>query len=381
MIQELKLTNFTTFKKAHFKFGSNLNIVVGSNGSGKTHLLKAIYAMSKFMRELQKKDGRQFENNCFAQGFQEQMKSFFSVFNVTDFGDLLNWDAVPHDKKITGSVAELSNPETLKKLFLDKMEASMDMRTALGSESYDYQARFSMEKACFTNITAKDKEFYPPLQALPKCVFFPCRELLTIFPHYLALRQEFILPYDSTYDDTIGKLGMPQRNGLSMMLKSIISSLESSINGKIILKNERFYYHGKDMPTGLNWEIDMIAEGWRKIGMLLQLILDGSLREGAVLLWDEPEANLNPQLIQLIAKIIVELSKLDIQIFVTTHSLFLLNELEIVLAQQKIKEGVRFFDLRKGKAPQQGDTFSALKNTLLLDEALSQSDRYMDEEV
>ncbi|MBR6471927.1 MAG: AAA family ATPase [Victivallales bacterium] len=380
MIQELKLTNFTTFAKAHFKFGSNLNIIVGNNGSGKTHLLKAIYAMSKFMRELQKKDGNQFENRCLVEASQEKLKSFFSVFNVSDFGDLLNWDAVPHDKKITGSVAELSNPSSLKKLFLGKMEATIDMRTAFGDEAYDYQARFSMEEACFSNKRAKSKGLFP-LQALPKCVFFPCRELLSIFPHYLALRQEFILPYDSTYDDTIGKLGMPQRNGLSVMLKSIIASLENSINGKIILKNERFYYHGKDMPAGLNWEIDMIAEGWRKIGMLLQLILDGSLREGAVLLWDEPEANLNPQLIQLIAIIIVELSKLDIQIFITTHSLFLLNELEIVLAQQKIKEGVRFFDLRKGKVPQQGNTLSALKNILLLDEDMKQSDRYLSEEV
>jgi predicted ATP-dependent endonuclease of OLD family len=380
MINKLGIKNFTVFKKACFDFGPNLNIIVGNNGSGKTLLLKTIYAMSKFMRELQKKDGVQFEHNCIVSASNEKLKSLFSVFNVSDLGDLLNWDAVSHDKKITGSVAELSNPESLKKLFLGKLEASLDMWTSVEDDAYDYQARFSIERACFSNKSSNKNSLYP-LQALPKCVFFPCRELLTIFPHYLALRQEYILPYDSTYDDTIGKLGMPKRNGLSMRLKSIISSLEKAINGTIFLKNEHFYYHGENMPVGLNWEIDMIAEGWRKIGMLLQLIMGGSLREGSVLLWDEPEANLNPLLIKLIALTIVELSKLDIQVFITTQSLFLLNELEILLAKQKIKEGVRFFDLRQGKAPQQGNTRSALKNILLLDEEMKQSDRYMDEEV
>ena len=100
-----------------------------------------------------------------------------------------------------------------------------------------------------------------------------------------------------------------------------------------------------------------------------------------VLLWDEPEANLNPKLIRLMAKTILELARLGIQVFCATQSLFLVNELEILLAQQKTTDGVRFFNLRKGKAPQQGDAFSALKNTLLLDEALMQSDRYMAEEV
>ena len=379
MIQELELSNYTVFKKTHFRFGANLNVIVGDNGTGKTHLLKILFAISNIMRELQKKDGNQFTNECLSSSF-EKLKSFFSVFNVSDFGDLLNWDVVSRDKKVTSTFGELSNPESLKQLFLKSIEASLLMRTSYNNDSYDYLAKFAIDRARFTNV-AKNKVKPYPLNALPKCVFFPCRELLSIFPHYLALRREYVLPYDSTYDDTIGKLGLPRKNGTSMVLKSIMSSLEEAMNGTIFLQNEKFYYHGKDMPAGLNWEIDMIAEGWRKLGMLLQLIQDGSLREGTVLLWDEPEANLNPMLVQLIANIIVELSKQDIQVFITTHSLFLVNELEIILAKRKITDGVRFFNLRNGKAPQQGDSFSALKNTLLLDEAMKQSDRYLNEEV
>ena len=79
MITKLEIKNFTVFKKACFDFSPNLNIIVGNNGSGKTLLLKTIYAMSKFMRELQRKDGVQFEHNCIVHASYEKLKSFLAT--------------------------------------------------------------------------------------------------------------------------------------------------------------------------------------------------------------------------------------------------------------------------------------------------------------
>ncbi|RYD38072.1 MAG: ATP-binding protein, partial [Verrucomicrobiaceae bacterium] len=44
MLQSLHIENLTVFPKADLTFGKNLNIFIGENGLGKTHLLKAIYA-------------------------------------------------------------------------------------------------------------------------------------------------------------------------------------------------------------------------------------------------------------------------------------------------------------------------------------------------
>ena len=44
MLKSLELENFTVFPVAEFTFGKNLNVFVGENGSGKTHLLKAAYS-------------------------------------------------------------------------------------------------------------------------------------------------------------------------------------------------------------------------------------------------------------------------------------------------------------------------------------------------
>ena len=43
-IIQLKLENFTVFDKVDMKFNSGINIFVGENGTGKTHILKVLYS-------------------------------------------------------------------------------------------------------------------------------------------------------------------------------------------------------------------------------------------------------------------------------------------------------------------------------------------------
>ena len=52
--------------------------------------------------------------------------------------------------------------------------------------------------------------------------------------------------------------------------------------------------------------------------MIARLIATGSLLDKGFLFWDEPEANLNPKIIKLMARIIVELGLHGIQVFVAT---------------------------------------------------------------
>ena len=43
-IQTITIDNFTVFKKLKIEFCSGINILIGENGTGKTHLLKLLYA-------------------------------------------------------------------------------------------------------------------------------------------------------------------------------------------------------------------------------------------------------------------------------------------------------------------------------------------------
>jgi len=161
---------------------------------------------------------------------------------------------------------------------------------------------------------------------------------------------------------------------------ALVAPLEEAMGGKVFLdKNGRFYLR---IPGEANLEMPLVAEGVRKLAMLARLIITGSLLEKGYLFWDEPEANLNPRLIKLVAQVAFELSRQGVQVFIATHSLFVLKELELLSRQS---EGVpaqqRYFALAKephGVAVEQGDAVDDLRTLVVLDEELSQSDRYME---
>jgi predicted ATPase len=98
------------------------------------------------------------------------------------------------------------------------------------------------------------------------------------------------------------------------------------------------------------------------------------------LFWDEPEANLNPRLIKVIARVILHLSRSGIQVFVATHSLFLLRELYIL--QSEVAVDTQCFGLQledEGSVRvEAGPTMDDIGSIAALDEELQQSDRYLE---
>lgn len=47
MLDRLEINHFTVFKEARFEFCRGLNILIGDNGTGKTHVLKLGYLFCK----------------------------------------------------------------------------------------------------------------------------------------------------------------------------------------------------------------------------------------------------------------------------------------------------------------------------------------------
>ena len=145
-------------------------------------------------------------------------------------------------------------------------------------------------------------------------------------------------------------------------------------------KSGRFYLQG---PGEGLMEMPLVAEGLRKFAMLARLISTGSLLDKGYLFWDEPETNLNPKLVRILARSIVHLAAQGIQVFVATHSLFLLREFEIELdarAKQQRVVPARFFGLHtsaEGVQLDQSGTLADIGTIASLEESLSQSDRYM----
>lgn len=62
------------------------------------------------------------------------------------------------------------------------------------------------------------------------------------------------------------------------------------------------------------------AEGLKKIGLLWQLLMTDNLTQDSILIWDEPEANLNPKFLPKVVECLLELSRHGVQIFLSTHN-------------------------------------------------------------
>jgi len=354
MIKSLTLDNFTVFEHCEFTLGKAVNVIIGENGTGKTHVLKVLYAL---LSALNKSSGKpEIKPEHFL------METLSSVF------------------KIDRSIELITLKKRLKK---KEKKLSADIMCSFDENGVEYslpEIEIEENKDVFS-LSSKGhipSFFLEKKGNVPLPLFLPSRELLTIYPNYQSLSKHFNLPYDSTYDDTISLLGLPYLKQVPEIFTGIVKELEKAIDGKIYLKNEKFFFHPNQAADDTEWDINLTAEGWRKLGMILQLLNNGGLNKHTCLFWDEPEANLNPKLIRLIANIIVKLGEFGIQSFITTHSLFLLRELDmLVKSNQKIKDDVRYFNFPKPGIVEQGNSPEDLGDILILDESLEQSQRFL----
>ena len=208
-------------------------------------------------------------------------------------------------------------------------------------------------------------------------VFIPPHELLSIYPNFVSLYHKYSLAFDETWYDMCKLLGLPALLGRHTgAIAKLLKPLEDILGGSITFRGGRFYLRGK----GSNTEITLVAEGLRKVGMLAHLISVGAIDKTSCLFWDEPESNLNPKIIRSVAEAICKISLSGTQVFVATHSTFLLKEFHILRCNDPAIR-LRYFALNKdGDAVRinSADDISGIEPFISLDEELEQDDRFLE---
>ena len=100
MLNTLHIQRFTVFQDARFEFSPGLNIIIGDNGTGKTHVLKLGYLFSRAWPDLTEKQLRLMSKDR-AQAYLSDRLA--GLFRVSDLGLLAR-----HGKKGSGRlVAEV----------------------------------------------------------------------------------------------------------------------------------------------------------------------------------------------------------------------------------------------------------------------------------
>jgi predicted ATPase len=346
MLKRLNLKNFTVFHEADFRFSKALNVMVGENGTGKTHVLKAAYSSIAAVFEESRKANPQPPTKSMLQS------------------------------KIADKLENVFRPEYLGRLARRKRgRERCEVELEFAQSAHNLSFAFASNSKREVSVTDAPSAWI----AIPPA-YLPTRELLSIYPNFVTFYEGHYLDFDETWRDTCVLLGHPLQKGpREAHIKKLLEPLEYAMNGQVELdRNGRFYLRTAEERL----EIPLVAEGQRKLAMLARLIATGALLEQGYLFWDEPEANLNPVLIRQIAKSIVAISRTGVQVFIATHSLFLLRELEIQTSSAGEAIEGRYFGLQKTEEGSvrvlQSANVAEIGDIAALEEELSQSDRFVE---
>ena len=292
-IEAVKLKRFTAFKSLDFRPSPGVNVLVGANGTGKTHLMKVAYAACAVSKT--------------RVGFAEKLVRVFMPTG-DNIGRLVNRDDANTNCKIC-----VSRPE-------GQLCTSFTNCTP---------------KAASAQVKGASRWAENPVE----CVYIPVKEMLANAPGFRSLYSQLNIHFEEVYADILDRAYQPEMRGdVPPEYKKPLNALQTAIEGKVEAKNEEFFLQTDQGSL----EFSLVAEGVRKLGLLWLLIQKGTLLERSVLFWDEPEANLNPKHFELTIGILLKLQRMGVQIFIATHDYVILKELDL---QRKENDKIVFHAL------------------------------------
>jgi energy-coupling factor transporter ATP-binding protein EcfA2 len=371
MIARLEMENFTAFERLDLSLSPRVNVIIGSNGMGKTHLLKAIYGLALAGQP----------------PLAEQSK-----------------------KKLAAAIS---------RKFLRVFSPEEVMVGALHAKGAKPSARLSLVRGDDSRVAISFGGRSKVLQIDQKTggsghelqpVFIPTKEVLSLVrgmrhPDYDRATIEMI--FDDGYIDLAELLVRPgfedEAAGLTEdpRLSNIIRKLVTLVGGRYrwtdtgAFSFEPGRYDETADPSrseskaaqayqdstvtrfvaksGQSISSGMTAEGYRKIGVLHRLLCNGSIAPGVTgaLLWDEPEANLNPKLMKELVQALLELSRNGQQIILATHDYVLLKWLDLLMDKKK-DDHIRFHAIYRDPdtqkiAVESADSYSLISKTAISD--------------
>jgi len=286
-ITKIMLERFTAFEKLELDLSSGINVFVGANGTGKTHLMKVAYAAC----DISKTKG-------------DMAEKLVRVF-------------LPSGKAIGRLV---KRRETSSRCAVEVFKDNIKLRVS-----------FSNHATVTNSATITGAKSWGEQEI--ESVYIPVKEMLSNAPGFRSLYSQRDIHFEEIYADILDRAYRPALRGpVDSDRKRLLINLQKTMAGKVTIKDEEFFLRNKQG----NLEFTLLAEGIRKLGLLWLLIQNGSLYKGSVLFWDEPETNLNPKLFGPLIEILLELQRMDIQVFLATHDYVILKELDLRKKEQDV---------------------------------------------
>ena len=281
-ITRVKLENFTVFESLDLEPSPGINVLVGANGTGKTHLMKVCYAACGTI-------------------ISESTETF-------QLGKLQN--------------IFLPSGRNLRRLRSDRGNVRKTTEGSVQEGGREFRFHIDSDNEGGMGDSVSGYRFAANVNS----IYIPAKEILSNAPGFRSLYAAREVHFEETYQDILDRAYLPAlRNPAEYVSAAVTERLEQELGGKVTIHGEEFFLSGEQGEI----EFTLLAEGHRKLGLLWLLIRNGSLRPGAVLFWDEPETNLNPKLYGVVVDVLLELQRIGVQVFLATHDYVILKELDL----------------------------------------------------
>lgn len=327
IIKRAKLECFTVFESHVMDFNPGINIFVGENGTGKTHMMKLLYSAC------QAADPRvSFPHKVVLTMLPDEFK----------LSRLITRKRGNHTAtvRITAADTAESQDKTLAMIFSNK------------TKKWDAEVtgETGWEQA-FSGISS---------------IFIPAKEILSNSYNLNAAVEKNNVRFDDTYLDILNAAKVDISVGRNASARdAMLKEIERITLGTVSYdpgKDEFYLKRGNSLQ-----EFNLVAEGIRKMALLWQLVKNGTLENGSLLFWDEPEANINPTYISVIVELLLALQRKGVQIFISTHDYMLASYFEV---RKQDGDNLLYHSLYKtndGKVSYEtGTKFSDLRNNAII---------------
>jgi len=202
----------------------------------------------------------------------------------------------------------------------------------------------------------------------PSSVFIPPKDMLTHSKGLLAMAKLYSksMPFDKTIKDILTRASRWHLNEVEPWIRCILTKLEEIIGGTVDEIDGEFFVL-KENGDKISFSFE--AEGVKKFGLLWQLLANGSINKDTILIWDEPDANINPQFIPILVEILLELVKHGIQIFIATHDYYFPQYVEVFATESDLVKYHSLYGTDNGVKCETSNRFSMLSHNDINDEA------------
>ncbi len=328
MINNISIKNFGPLAEIKWDKLGKINLIIGENGSGKSFMLKALYSTMKTIEDYKRGDDRRSAREILSE-------KLYWTFQTGNIGEL---------------VSKTANDSLACNITFNEKEFSYEF----GKDTVKNIQIISNETSARSSNS----------------IFLPAKEVLSIYHIIMESREkDKLFGFDDTYLDLVRALSLPRKGGKNYKdFADSRKALEDILGGRVEYddKSQRWQFKKGNQK----FAIGVTAEGIKKIAILDSLLANRYLDTESIIFIDEPESALHPTAISKFMDIIEVLAEGGIQIFLASHSYFVIKKLYLIALKNNFSLPFISLNTQNGSEIMYDDLLNGMPNNSIIDESV-----------